>query len=147
MVHALCVSPPPIDSPRPSAPEVQPPGVAATSTTQEELQAVGRNLNIVAWLSSGFGALVAILGVCAVVLTAATWTIDRAEAKGAEAGASEAKKVGQKLDTHIEETKTRDQWVDRTLYRQDQKSDAILLGLKLPNPAPAEPPPPRDAGP
>ena len=64
-MHALHVSPPPIDSPRPSAPDLQLPGVAATSTTQEELKAVGRNLNIVAWLSSGFGALVSILGVLA----------------------------------------------------------------------------------
>lgn len=88
-MHAVRVSPPPIDSPRPSAPELQLPATAPTSTTQEELQAVGRNLNIVAWLSSGFGALVSILGVCAVVLGAAIWTIDRAEAKGAEAGKQE----------------------------------------------------------
>lgn len=91
MVHALRVSPPPIDSPRPSAPEVQPPGVAATSTTQEELQAVGRNLNIVAWLSSGFGALATILGVGAGLMGASWFIIDRAEAKGVQAAQDEVR--------------------------------------------------------
>lgn len=91
MVHALCVSPPPIDSPRPSAPEVQPPGVAATSTTQEELQAVGRNLNIVAWLSSGFGALATVLGVLGILSASSWFIIDRAEAKGVQAAQDEVR--------------------------------------------------------
>lgn len=145
-MHAVRVSPPPIDSPRPSAPELQLPVAAPSSTTQEELKAVGRNLNIVAWLSSGFGALVSILGVCAVVLGAAIWTIDRAEASGRTAGKEEAAQVRKELDTHLQDTRRRNDWLDKTLYRQDQKTDAILMGLRLPNPAPSEPPPQRDGG-
>lgn len=91
MVHSLRVSPPPIDSPRPSAPEVQPPGVAATSSTQDDLRAVARNLNIAAWLSSGFGALATMLGVLVILSGAAWFIIDRAEAKGISAAQDEVR--------------------------------------------------------
>lgn len=65
--------------------------MAATSTTQEELRAVGRNLNLVAWISSGFGALASVLGVMSVLGAASWFIVDRAEAKGVQAAQDEVR--------------------------------------------------------
>ena len=94
----------------------------------------------VAWVSSGFGALAAVLGVVGALIGGSWFIIDRAEAQGAKASLA----VSDELHKHIADEQRDRAEMKRTLERQDQKSDAILMGLGLRNPAPA--PKPEDAG-
>lgn len=118
-------------------PDPRPGGSLATV---HDIREASSSEKLVAWVASGFGALAAVLGVCGALVGGSWFIIDRAEAQGRAASES----VSRELHQHIEEEKKDLAALRRTLERQDQKTDAILLGLGLRNPAPA--PKPEDAG-
>ncbi len=119
-------------------PPTPPPSAPATVGDVNRAAATER---FATWLAASLGTVAtlgAILALCALILGAAVWTVDRAEAKGVDAAAG----VGKDLAEHKLHEAEHHAWTEKMLLRSDDKLSAVLDGQRVRNPWPEPPPAP-----
>ncbi len=111
------------------------------ATVGDIRRATAREL-LATWLSTTLGTALTLVTLCGVILGAALWTVDRAEAKSGEVAKAETESVKHDLAEHKLHEAEHHSWTEKMLLRSDDKLSAVLEQQHARNPWPEPPPAP-----